>query len=644
MSLTTKIKSGPAKTTTAVSGAIGRSRWTDLGICVFLAAIVWIVFGQTLHFGFENSDDQLYVLQNPGIVGGLSWKNVAATFTHYQCGFYHPLTMLSLMLNYQLGGLQPVGYHLVNVLLHTASVLLLFLVLRQMTGCLWCSAFVAAVFAVHPLRAESVAWVAERKDVLSAFFFMLALWAYGRYVRKRTAGDRRATGDYALLLLFFVMGLLSKPSVVTLPFVLLLLDYWPLGRLKKAGNRAGLSSMAPLVVEKIPLFLLSVVTSVIVLAGAKSIAPAQGGLSLVDRLGNPLVSYVIYLKQLFCPAGLAVFYPFIEAQLTASKMVFAVVLLAAISAAALANRRRPYLPVGWFWYLGMLVPMIGTVQIGAFAHADRFTYLPQIGLSLVLAWLVTDLCSSWRYRQAVLGGGGAIIIAALVFLGHRQASYWQSAETLWSHAVACTTENSFAHNNLGSALVERGDLDDAIPHFQEALRITPGNAKAHNNLANMLLKKGDLDGAIGEYQQALQLRPNNAEIHNNLAYALFQNGSADEAISHYQQALQIKPDFINAQSGLAWVLATAPQASLRNGNEAVELARRANDSAGGQDPYYLQILAAAYAEAGRFDDAIQTGQKAMEFARMAGKTDSVKGLDDELKLYEAKVPFHQKIQ
>ncbi len=352
------------------------------GVCIVLVLAVLAVFGQTAGFGFVNFDDNLYVYENAKVAGGLSLKGLAWVFTHTDCDLYHPLTMLSLMGDYQLHGLHAGGYHLTNVLLHTASAILLFLILRQMTGALWRSAFVAAVFAIHPLRVESVAWVAERKDVLSAFFFMLTLGAYARYVR-----NPNSAGRYLMVAVAFVLALLSKPTVVTLPFVLLLLDYWPLHRFEQPRKLSGL------ILEKIPLLALAAGACADDCSGGGKRDAPNAHVSMPSRIGNALVSYAIYLRQMVWPEGLAVTYPYPHNGLPPWEVALAGALLAGLSAVAWGERRtRPWLLVGWLWYLGMLTPMIGIVQVGAFAHADRFTYLPQIGIYMAVTWLVAE----WR--------------------------------------------------------------------------------------------------------------------------------------------------------------------------------------------------------------------------------------------------------
>ena len=694
------------------------SRRPVIGVCVFLVAITFAVFGQTLRHEFVNYDDGMYVYENPVVTRGLTLKGIEWVFTHIVLSNWHPVTMMSHMLDCQLYGLNAGGHHLTNVLLHTGSVLLLFLVLRRLTGFLWRSAFVAAVFAIHPLHVESVAWVAERKDVLSAFFFLLTIWAYARYVEKQSRVEGRASSagggslaldprrwtlDYCLVLLFFALGLMSKPMVVTLPFVLLLLDYWPLNRLSGFTPKV----LFRLVAEKIPLLALSGAACVATMVAQKEIIMPE---PVALRIGNAVVSYVIYLRQMVWPTGLAVLYPYPRA-LPGWEIALTAGLLAAISAGVfLGRQRRPYLLMGWLWYLGMLVPAIGLVQSGLRAHADRYTYQPQIGLYFALTWWVADLSVGWRHRREVLGAGCLIILAALIFSACTQTMYWRNSESLWTHTLACTSDNDVAHNDLGYALFQKGRMDEAILHFQTALRIKPdyalacynlGNAllqkgrrdeamirfqealqikpdyaEAHDNLGNLLLQNGRVDEAMVHYQKALQIKPDSAEAHNNLGNALFQKGrvdeaiaqclaalqikpdyadahdnlgnlllqkgNADEAIAQFKQALEIKPGFPEALNNLAWVLATSSQGLLRNGGQAVELAERANRLTGGDNPVILHTLAAAYAEAGRFGDALRSDQKAVALARAAGQPDLVEQINVELKLYAAGLPLHEK--
>ena len=408
-------------------------RWVVSGVCIFLAAIIWAVFGQTLGHEFVNYDDNDYVYENPVVQKGLTWEGFRWALTYGNIGHWHPLTWLSHMLDCQFYGLSPGGHHFTNILLHTATAILLFLILRRMMGFLWRSAFVAAVFAIHPLRVESVAWLAERKDVLSAFFFMLTLGAYVRYAQNRSrvepsslrstvprSRESRAqaaldprpwTLDYGLALLFFALGLLSKNMLVTMPFVLLLLDYWPLNRLSSFTPRV----LLRLVAEKIPLFVLMVGSCVATALVPEKMSAAYslfGGL----RMENAVVSYVTYLWQMIHPSGLACVYPNPTNHLPFWQVAGALGLLLAISGAVFALRKtRPYLVIGWLWYVGMMIPVIGIVQISYYAHADRYTYLPQIGLYLLLTWAAADLCAGWRHRRVVLGGLATVILVALIF-------------------------------------------------------------------------------------------------------------------------------------------------------------------------------------------------------------------------------------
>jgi tetratricopeptide (TPR) repeat protein len=584
-------------------------RWLVLGVCAFLAAIIWVVFGQTLHHEFVNYDDNLYVYNNPVVPKGLTWEGFRWALTYGQIGHWHPLTWLSHMLDCQLYGLQAGGHHLTNLLLHGAAAILLFLVLRRMTGFLWRSAFVAAVFAIHPLRVESVAWIAERKDVLSALFFMLTLGAYVRYVQKQSrvegresrAGSSHLTFDYYLVLLFFALGLLSKNMLVTTPFVLLLLDYWPLGRLSSFTPQVWLRR----VVEKIPLFVLTVGSCV-----ATALVPEKmtfGKLSLGLRMENAVMSYVTYLWQMIHPLELACVYPNPTNHLPIWQVTGAVGLLLAISGAAWVFRRtHPWFVVGWLWYLGMMVPVIGMVQISYYAHADRYTYLSQIGLYVLLTWAAADLSAGWRYRRAVLGGCAAVILAALIICAHEQTSYWRNSESLWTHTLACTIDNAIGHDNLGIARLNKGRMDEAMDHFQKALQINPDDAVACYNVGCVLLQKNKVDEAMDYFQKALQINPDNSEAHNNLGYALLQKDNVDEAMVHFQRALQINPDFEGAHNNLGMVL-------LQKGNvdEAMVHFQKALQI----NPDYAEAhnnLGVVLLQKGNVDEAITHYQKALE--------------------------------
>jgi Flp pilus assembly protein TadD len=518
------------------------------GVGLFLAVLVGVVFGQTTRYEFVAFDDQAYVYDNPAVVHGLNWHGFKWAFAHCVAGNWHPLTMLSHMLDCQLFGLWAGGHHLTNLLVHAATVILLFLVLRRMTGRLWRSALVAAVFAIHPLRAESVAWVAERKDVLSGLLFMLTLWAYVRHVQRPTGNAGNGSGgggwirnfpfltpDYCLALLFFALGLMCKPMLVTLPLILLLLDFWPLNRWTP-GQRP------ILFLEKLPFAGLAISSCVITLLAQDQAIMSGRTFPLSLRLGNAAISCVIYLRQMFWPSDLAVLYPLKAGDIPVWAVVLSLVLLGGITACAVVLcRRRPYLLSGWLWYLIMLAPVIGVVQVGIQARADRYTYLPQIGLYVLVTWAVADLGQRWRRGRWALGGGAAVILAALMVCAHRQTSYWRNSETLWNHTLACTRDNYDADNNLGYALLQPGRVDEAMVHFRRALRLDPDFAAAHYNLGLALFKSGQLDAAIAEYQTALRLVPDQADVYNNLGTALLQSGRLEEAIAQYEKALALAP-------------------------------------------------------------------------------------------------------
>ena len=532
--------------------------YTVTAICVFLLLAVALVFGQTVGYEFVNYDDHQYVYENPQVTGGLIARGIAWAFTSGHANNWHPLTWLSHMLDVQVYGLNAGGHHLTNVLLHAAATILLFLVLWRMTGFLWRSAFVAAVFAVHPLRVESVAWVAERKDVLSGLFFMLTLWAYVGYARRPFS-----LGRYLTVTVLFGLGLMAKPMLVTLPLVLLLLDYWPLGRmgLPAAGRSSPFSRRV--VIEKLPMLPLAAASCVATfIAQGEAVIPVDV-IPISSRIANALVSYIAYIGKFFYPMGLAVLYPHPGGGLPIWEVVASTLLLTGISAAALAWRRRfPYLFVGWFWYVGMLVPVIGLVQVGSHSMADRYTYMPQIGLCLSVTWGVAQLAASWRHRRRVCGVTSALVVLVLMGLAWRQTSYWQDSETLWNHALACTANNYIVHNNIGNTLVGLGRLDAAIAHYQKALEIKPEFAAAHNNLGNVLTEIGQFDAAVAHCQRALEIKPDFAAAHNNIGNALVGIGQVDMAIAHYRRALEIQPDYARAHYNLGNTLAGRGQVDV----------------------------------------------------------------------------------
>ena len=768
-------RSAPSVTASAVP----TQAWPTAVICLGLVAIIWIVFGQTLGFDFINYDDNLYVYQEPAINSGLTLHGLATAFTRVLVGNWHPLTSISLMLDAQVFGLRPSGYHFSNVFLHTIAVLLLFLVLKRMTGALWRSAFVATLFAIHPLRVESVAWISERKDVLSGVFFMLTLGAYLRYAK------RPSISRYLTVLVAFALGLLSKAMLVTLPFVLLLLDYWPLqrfarlpGKNEENGRLDALPLTSPrrLLLEKAPLFVLTAAVSVATWFAQRQAFESSQGWPLGWRINNALITTWTYLRQMLWPTDLALFYPHPKGNIPLWSAGLAFLLLVLTTAAVINWRKRyPYLVTGWFWYLGMLVPVIGIVQVGLQAHADRYTYLPQIGIYLLLTWGIADLTRTWRARKAILSAAAALITLAAMNIAWIQTSYWSNAERLWTQVLAVTQNNDVAERGLGTALLKlgrvdeaithdreavrlrpgdpdlltnlanalaqkkklpeaieqygavvvlrprdgearrnlgkallqtgaraeglaelrealriqpndsdasytlgsafleqgelneaiahfrkaieadpknhpahynlaialsrKGQFDDAIAEFQETLRLQPEHADAYNNLAIAFLKKGQIQEAVAAWTKALQLEPKNPEMHNNLAVALLQAGRVGAAVAEWQKTLRLEPDKIGTELTLAWILSTSPDAGIRDGARALELSRRAGQISGGRNLMVFRVRAAAYAEIGRFPEAINTAQEGAQRAEAEGQSGFAQLLQGDLALYQQGVPL-----
>jgi tetratricopeptide (TPR) repeat protein len=607
-----------------------------VAVPVVLVALVWLVFGQTIHHDFVNIDDGAYVYKNPRVTGGLTVSSVAWAFTHSHAANWHPLTWISHMLDCQLYGLKAGGHHLTNVLLHAFNALVLFAVLRSMTGSLWRSAFTAALFAIHPLRVESVAWVSERKDLLSGAFFLLTLLAYSKYAR-----GGRVLRHYLWVIVFFGLGLLSKPMLVSVPLVLLLIDYWPLRRLE-APNGRGFANVKLLLLEKLPLVLMAVGSCLATIVAQKSALQSLATLSLPQRVGNALISCLVYIRQLFWPDNLAAFYPLAFRQITIPRVLLSASALALITAVVLALRRRGYLVTGWFWYLIMLGPVIGIVQVGSQAHADRYTYLPQIGLTFLLVWVVTKFLGNSRLSRSILGSAAVVVVAALSVAAHTQAAAWKNSETLWTQALARTSDNLIAELNLGEAVYQQGKTQEAIRRFESALQI-PGNpiatATAHSSLGVAFLEIGRAEDSLNHLRTALTLDPNNADTHYNLGNTLLQMNKAAEAVGEYQRALAIEPDDSQCLNNLAWTLATWPDSLVRDGPQAVKLAEKADSLTRQSSPIIAATLAAAYAESGRFPEAIETVNRAIRLALAEGNTSRADSIRTQLRTYEAGSAF-----
>ncbi len=735
----------------------GPGRTARIAVAVCLALATAATYAGILRADFLTIDDPTYVVKNEHVLAGLTLDGVLWAFRACEGGNWHPLTWITHMLDVQLFGLRPWGHHATNLALHVASTVLLLFGLDRLTRAFWPSALVAALFALHPLHVESVAWVSERKDVLSAFFFMLVLLAYARYA------ENPSRGRYLGVVGLFTLGLMSKPMLVTLPFVLLLLDHWPLGRTTRG-------STGKLVREKIPLFVLAAsasLTAYLVQKATGAVAPGEA-LRLPVRASNALVSCLLYLIRTFWPVDLAAYYPHPKAIEPLPALAALAVLSLVSWVAVRERRRRPFLWVGWLWYLVMLVPVIGIIQVGGQARADRYTYIPLVGFFVMLAW-------SLRGIQLRPPWSVAPILLALALVTRHQVGYWRSTRTLFAHAVEVTGENSVAQQCLGNGLMIENDLDGAMAHLTEALRITPDLPDAHNNLGVVLgargkyeeavqhfraelrafprsprahfnlglafVNMGRIDEGIVELEEALQIAPDlfdahnnlgtalgakgrfeeaekhfridlrahprSAEAHSNLGFALVNQGRIEEGIAEYEEALRIEPDHFHANSKLgmalgsqgklaealahfekalakrqddaetrrwvavtltlrgqveegiaqyrklleadpndldamnniAWIRATHDDPAHRDADEAVTLAERARDRSPEENAVLLDTLAAAYAEAGRFDEAVATCEKAIAIARGKGQEKDAQRFEQQLAFFREHHPF-----
>jgi tetratricopeptide (TPR) repeat protein len=535
-------------------------RWKVILLGLGLSLFVVFTYLPVLHNDFIFYDDPGYVTENPYVQSGLTWEGFKWAWRSTDGGNWNPLTWLSHMLDGQLFGLKPWGHHLTNLLLHAVNTGLVFLVLQAMTGAVWRSLFVAVMFGLHPVHVESVAWVSERKGVLCATFSLLSLWCYHRYARREPEPPGRAAEAgsrpllppapgmtyYWLALLFFALGLMAKPMLVTMPFVLLLLDYWPLNRFR---NRNDLK----LVVEKVPFLLLSIAICVITIPAQKMAGGVRtiATFPLTVRLENALVSYCRYLGKFFWPANLPFFYPHPGHWPLAEVLAASLLLLAVFVCAWMIRRNHPYFLTGWCWYLGTLVPMIGLVQVGFQSIANRYTYVPSIGIFIALAWGACALTQRWRHQAYVLGALAAAALVICIPLTRIQIGYWKDSEILFQYASVVIKNNWVAHGRLGLVFSKQGRVDDAIREYREALRLNPDDADTHYDLANALCRKRLWDEAVSQYREDLRLNPDDAAGHNNLGVALFQKGKLPDAVSEFEAALRLKPDYPEASRNLA---------------------------------------------------------------------------------------------
>jgi tetratricopeptide (TPR) repeat protein len=570
----------------------------SLALALATAAVYWQVQGHE----FINLDDPDYVSDNQQVLNGLTWNGLVWAFTSAHAANWHPLTWLSLMLDCELSKSTARACHTTNMLLHIANTLLLFWVLKKMTGAVWRSAFVAALFALHPLHVESVAWVSERKDVLSTFFWLLTMWTYASYIKR--PGVKR----YLVVSLVFALGLMAKPMLVTLPFVLLLLDWWPLERfaLDDCGNVR--KPALHLIVEKIPLFALTVISCVVTYLAQRGYG-AVWEVPLILRIPNVFVSHLRYIQKMIWPSRLAVFYPYIPGNVLLGEAAVAAFLILLVSLrVARAARSHKYLPVGWLWYLGTLVPVIGLVQVGSQAMADRYTYVPLIGLFIMIAWGAADYAKSKNLSNIVFWLPAFAVLVVMAVCTWQQIGYWQNSTRLYEHALSVTTNNYFAHMNLGRLLKEKGETDKALTHYEQVLKNIPTHSDTHHRMVDILIAKGQAAEAITHCKEILQRDPNDRLAHMNLAIALEMQGNLDDATAHYEkaEALELRPDYSWAYINVG--VALGKQGKL---TEAVRHFRRVLLIQPDSAPAHYN-LAVALDSLGEFDEAIKHCRQAIQ--------------------------------
>jgi tetratricopeptide (TPR) repeat protein len=581
-------------------------------ILVLLVLATLVLYNPASRHPFVNFDDDGYVTENPHVKAGFTWSTVQWAFTTTDRANWHPVTWLSHALDCQLFGLNPAGHHDSNILLQAANAVLLFLLLQWTTGFTWRSLAVAALFAFHPVNVESVAWIAERKNLLSMLFFLLALWSYAWYARKPAAGR------YATVVIFFVLGIMAKPQIITFPFVLLLWDYWPLGRM--GGSKENLPKPAyrrkpltQLVLEKVPLLLISVASGIITMKAQQAGGAVRSmvEVSFSARVANALVAYARYIGKAVWPSRLALLYPLPSNSWPGWEVVAATTLLLAITVAVLLAHRQRYLAVGWFWFLGTLVPMIGLVQVGEAAMADRYAYLPFLGLFLMLCWGVAEWAAGRKVSPQWLAIPAIAGLVALAAVTHVELGYWGNNVALWSHTVAVTGENFVAQDNLGGALLLEGKVDQAIPHFRLAAQMNPQDPLATLNLANFELRDGHLQAAVDLYQKVLQITADNVLRSNalsNLGSAYRRRGSNGDAEQSYEESLRVEPQNVRAWIGLGLLA-----------EKSGDFAQAANDFSRAvetqpTDVSYL-LLSEALAKAGRAAEAQAAAQSAEQNSR-----------------------------
>jgi tetratricopeptide (TPR) repeat protein len=653
-------------------------------ICLLLFGLTVWVFVPALKTDFQYFDENGELLRNAHANTGLGWQNLRWALFSMEYSNWYPLTWISHMLDFRMFGSDPWGHHLTSVLLHAANAVLIFLVLKRMTGALWRSLIVAALFALHPLRVESVAWISERKDVLSAFFGLLALWTYARYAEESKMQGGRKKLFYGLTLLFFAFGLMSKTMLVTFPCILLLLDYWPLERWRLKSKRS-------LALEKVPFFLLVVPVSIAAYFAQKAGGQFMLHFPMSFRLETALMGYARYLGKMFWPANISVLYPYPNFW-PVSQLLFAAALILGVSVLAFGLRRqRPYLLVGWLWYLGTLVPVIGLIPLGVQFMSNRYTYIPMIGIVLLTVWAVNDLSKQWRRRMVLVAAGVVLMMGVCISRTRGEIVYWKNGATLWGRAVAVTKDNFMAHYCLGTVLLKTdldkavselkasvaiypdyfdselvlgsylmsgGHYSDAVAPFERAAELQPRNSWAHHNLGLAFFQLNRMGDAIPQLLKAVEVDPQNAAYKNDLGFILFSGDRETDAISNFLatavadpagftgflDAMQFDTNYVAMINNMALSFATNPDPALRNGKYAVRLATRACEMSGFKSISFVETLAAAYAEDSRFDEAISTEQLACSLASAAGQTDALRNSQSLLESFRAHKPFHAGVE
>ena len=623
-------------------------------IALLLAFATLVVFLPASRFGFLNYDDTDYVTNNSFVKQGLTVSGLYEAFTTFHASNWHPLTWLSHMVDCTLFGLNPGAHHFINVLFHAANAALLFGLLFRVTGKLLSSALIAGLFAWHPLHVESVAWISERKDVLSTFFGLLALIAYARFVAESKAQSPKPKVFFAASLFCFALGLLAKPMLVTLPFILLLLDFWPLRRV--AGCRLQVANCAApnlqlstfnfqLVTEKWPFFALSAASCLVTFLAQKNgeAVVSLANVSLRYRFENAPVAVVNYLLKLFCPTDLCAIYPLLE-NISATQVALAVTALALISLAAWCWReQRAYFLVGWLWFLGTLVPVIGLVQVGGTALADRYTYLPSIGFFIALIFLVTDLLAQFQVPKTIVAIGAAAVLVACIFATEFQLQFWRDSETLFRRAIAVTHNNEIALVNLGSALESENRLDEALVIDRQAEKIEPGRYQLHNNLGNILSRLGRQSESLAEYREAIRLKPDFSLAHLGAAKVLFHLGRDAEAVAElnvFKSHIALAPENWELLNTAAYFLAANENATARDSRTALKLALQANELAQRRQPAPFDVLGMALADIGDFTNAATCAQNALTLAN-AAQLKHLEPLEQRLKLYQNCQPWRE---